>query len=121
MLTFGCAGTRRQLRSASLVGALLALATVAPAIFTSAQAQEVINGGCVGARNSFNCTSRWAPAGDPYVRDVPKPDDQAARAAAEERERRWANRCKPTIEQDRYGVPRYHYALPGCEFGVGEF
>lgn len=108
------------------MGALVALATLilatfAPATFTSAQAQEVMNGGCVGSRGSFNCASRWAPAGDPYVRDVPKPDDKADRAAAEERERRWANRCRPTIEQDRYGVPRYHYALPGCEFGVGEY
>jgi hypothetical protein len=24
------------------------------------------------------------------------------------------------VFQDRYGVPRYEYAAPGCEFGVIE-
>lgn len=94
---------------------------MAPATFTSAQAQEMINGGCIGGRDSFNCVSRWAPAGDPNIRPVPQPDTQAARARAKARERRWVDRCQPVIKQDRYGVPRYHYAMPGCEFGVGEF
>jgi len=80
-----------------------------------------MSGGCVGGRGSFNCVTRWAPAGDPFVREVPQPVDEAARARARERERRWVDRCHPVIEPDRYGVPRYHYAMPGCEFGVGEF
>jgi hypothetical protein len=121
VLTFGWAGAHRALRSVSFSGAVLALSIMAPATFSSAQAQVVHSGGCVGARNSFNCVSRWAPAGDPYVRDVPQPHDAAGRALKREHERRWADRCHPTIVQDRYGVPRYQYALPGCEFGVGEY
>jgi hypothetical protein len=30
------------------------------------------------------------------------------------------DRCRPSVRQDRYGVPRYHYAARGCEFGVIE-
>jgi hypothetical protein len=26
-------------------------------------------------------------------------------------------RCRPTFRQDKYGMPRYVYAAPGCEFG----
>lgn len=81
----------------------------------------MMNGGCVGSRGSFNCVTRWAPAGDPYLRDVPQPGNEAARALAKQRDQRWVDRCRPTIEQDRYGVPRYRYATPGCEFGLGEF
>ena len=87
----------------------------------SAQAQEIESGGCVATANAFGCATRWAPYGDPYIRLVPPPADAAARARARERERRWVARCRPVIRQDRYGVPRYHYAMPGCEFGVGEY
>jgi hypothetical protein len=38
-------------------------------------------------------------------------------AAAEARDRRWAERCDPVIRQDRYGMPRYTYGAPGCEYG----
>jgi hypothetical protein len=38
-----------------------------------------------------------------------------ARAGADHK---WEERCRPTIAQDRYGVPRYQYAAPGCEFGI---
>jgi hypothetical protein len=55
------------------------------------------------------------------VREVPQPRDAAGRALARQLDRRWVERCRPIIEQDRYGVPRYHYAMPGCEFGVGEY
>jgi hypothetical protein len=86
----------------------------------AAQTAVIKNGGCVSSWSSFNCVTRWAPAGDPYVRFVPQPLGEAAMARAKERERRWAERCRPTIAPDPYGVPRYRYAQPGCEFGVGE-
>lgn len=40
-----------------------------------------------------------------------------ARAAAEARDRQWVERCRPQIRQDRFGMPRYVYVAPGCEFG----
>ena len=69
---------------------------------------------------SLNCVARWGEAGDPYVRLVPSPADDAERAHAAERDHKWEQRCRPAIAQDRYGVPRYQYAAPGCEFGVIE-
>jgi hypothetical protein len=51
---------------------------------------------------------------------VPPPEDEAEKERAMARDRRWMERCRPIIAQDRYGVPRYHYAAPGCEFGVIE-
>lgn len=40
-------------------------------------------------------------------------------AAYLERDRLWVERCKPRIATDEYGVDRYVYALPGCEYGGG--
>ena len=122
MLTFGCARTHHLSRAAASFGVAFALA-VSMSIMTlrPAQAQQVESGGCVGARYSFNCVDRWGPAGDPFVRSVPQPSDKADKERAAARERRWVDRCRPAIAQDRYGVARYHYAMPGCEFGVGEY
>ena len=103
-----------------MIGAAFAVSVVVScAGMASAAAQEVQSGGCIGTFFSMNCTNRIGPAGDPYVRIVP-PLDAAAAARSAERERRWADRCHPTIVPDRYGVSRYRYAAPGCEFGVDQ-
>ena len=103
-------------------GAAFALSVLVSAAAPSqARAQELESGGCVGGVYAYNCVNRWGPAGDPFIRIVPPPADAAERAIANERERRWADRCRPVIKQDRYGVGRYHYAMPGCEFGIGGY
>lgn len=102
------------------------LCAFAPAAFvvavslTNAQADTLGVGGCVGGGGAFNCVVRIGPAGDPYVRTIPQPQTDADRERTEARDRKWIDRCRPTIAQDRYGVPRYHYAALGCEFGVIE-
>ncbi len=104
-----------------MIGA--ALAVFALTLFVgvaSASAQEVESFGCIGSRFTINCTSRIGPAGDPFVRVVPAPANDAAAKRSLERERRWVDRCRPTLVPDGYGVSRYTYASPGCEFGVGE-
>ena len=58
------------------------------------------------------------PGGDPYVRTVPGPHSAEEQARYDARDRKWVEHCRPVIRQDRYGVARYHYAAPGCEFGV---
>ncbi len=93
---------------------------IAVLFLTAAHADTVGVGGCVGSRGAFNCVVRVGPAGDPYVRTIPQPQTDADRERAEARDRKWIDRCHPTIAQDRYGVPRYHYAAWGCEFGVIE-
>jgi hypothetical protein len=87
---------------------------------TLAYADTLYVGGCVGAPGTVNCVLRVGPAGDPYIRSVPEPASEADKARATERDHKWLERCKPVVFQDRYGVPRYHYAAAGCGFGVIE-
>jgi hypothetical protein len=56
---------------------------------------------------------------NPYVISVPPVSDQD-RTDAANRDRLWQSRCRPVIRQDAYGVPRYQYAAPGCEYGKYE-
>jgi hypothetical protein len=106
--------------SAARFGAVATLSAITLAtIWTAAYADGMIVGGCVGS-GALNCVARWGEAGDPYVRTVPEPATEAEKARSAERDRKWEQRCRPTIMQDRYGVPRYQYAAPGCEFGVIE-
>ncbi len=100
---------------ASVMGSVLA-ATSAHAGDTTAGTSET---SCLGGWTDFNCVTRWGPGGDPYVRTVPQAVG-AEKARVSARERPWLARCRPVMTHDSYGVARYHYAAPGCEFGVGE-
>jgi hypothetical protein len=131
VFTRGSAAARA---SASVAAAsLLLLAGVAVAF-----AGNLVNLNCVGGLSvsggagNFNCVSQWATGGDPNVRPVPrtlpgadKADasphslPEAGRAEAAARDRQWRARCKPIIARDVFGVARYYYSAPGCEFGVG--
>jgi hypothetical protein len=108
-------------RRAVCAGAALLLPALASLPATPAYADRLIVSGCAGRIwGSFNCVTRKGPAGDPYVRLVPAPQGEAEQARIIDRDHRWQDRCRPVIAQDRYGVPRYRYAAPGCEFGVVE-
>ena len=93
----------------------------AVAAVTSASAGGVGDLSCLGAAPmNFNCAGRWDMApGDPYIRLVPEPGE-AQKAALKERDRKWLAHCRPVVERDAFGVARYRYVAPGCEFGVGE-
>jgi hypothetical protein len=78
-------------------------------------------GYCVYSYGLEICDERWAKAvsGLPRIIQVPAPRTEDT----EERDqhaRKWRARCRPVIEQDQYGVGRYYYAAPGCEFGKTE-
>jgi hypothetical protein len=119
VLTLSCVRVALASRHAVLIGAAAILSIVTAATNSNAAyADGVAAGGCVGGGASFNCVVHWGAAGDPYIRTVPQPIDEAERTHAAERDRKWEDRCKPTIAQDRYGVPRYQYSAAGCEFGV---
>ncbi len=118
MLTFfSCRAVFSASWSASRIGAAAAFYLVT---WSSAYADGMAVGGCVGGQGSLNCVVRWGEAGDPYVRLVPQPTDQAEKDRAAQRDQKWQERCRPTVAQDYYGVPRYRYSAPGCEFGVIE-
>jgi hypothetical protein len=121
VLTFACAGVLHASRLRALAGAVLALPLIILASVHPAQAKGIRLDSCVGSWHASGCATIWAPLEDPNIRKVPQPGNDAERARAIEQDRRWVARCRPTLRQDRYGVPRYQYARPGCEFGVGEF
>ena len=119
MLTLSCARVALTSRHAVRIGASLSVVALAM-MCNAAHADGLAAGGCIGGGGSLNCVVRWGEAHDPYIRTVPQPADDTQREQAAERDRKWEARCKPTIAQDRYGVPRYQYAAPGCDFGVIE-
>ncbi len=119
MLTLNCAKTALHQKSIARFAATVVFAAVMVVLFaTAAHADMAGVGGCVGNRDTLNCAGRWGEAGDPYLRIVPPPATEEEHARAAEREHRWEQRCKPIVRQDRFGVARYWYAAPGCEFGI---
>ncbi len=122
MSSFGCAKVHGAARSAAIVAAAFALSFIASAALVNpADAQVIETGGCIASWGTFNCADLWAAPSDPFLRLAPQPTTPDAQAHAREHDRRWVDRCRPSIRQDRYGVVRYHYAMPGCEFGIGEY
>ena len=105
--------TLRPCRSGALALALLG----APAIFAPAYASGIEITNCFGAFRTFSCVTQWGARGDPRLRHVPGPRNAQEEAEFIARDRKWIARCRPVIRQDQYGVSRYHYAAPGCEFG----
>ncbi len=55
---------------------------------------------------------------NPHVIAVPAAQTPEERAAADARDRRWVERCRPVSQRDGFGMQRYRYSQPGCEFGA---
>lgn len=102
--------------SLAQAGAVIVLSV---ATLTSAFAGSVVDLSCVGGAKSFNCVGQLATAGDPYIRAVPEALSEAQKSQIAGRDRKWVARCHPVAERDSYGVARYRYAAPGCEYGLG--
>jgi hypothetical protein len=101
---------------AAKIGAALLLSVVT---WASARAGNIAAENCVGTARSFNCVDNWGTSADPHVRTVPDAISEAEKTQMTERDHRWLARCRPVVQRDSYGVARYYYAAPGCEFGVG--
>ncbi len=102
--------------SAALIGASISLSLLT---LSPAYAGTAVDLSCVGVPSSFNCAAQWGTGGDPYLRIVPEALGEPERAQIAARDRKWLARCHPVVEHDRYGVSRYRYSAPGCEFGIG--
>jgi hypothetical protein len=94
------------------------------AIFFSAptdQAAARSSMSCIQSRGSVTCVASSdypnSIASILHIEASDQPSDNADRAA---REWKWMARCRPVLRQDKYGVARYHYSAPGCEFGKTE-
>jgi hypothetical protein len=85
------------------------------------RADGAVTSSCSWYRGLTSCTRQWrAIPRDPYTTEINAPKDGEAAREAEERDKKWVARCKPTTWQDHYGVTRVRYAKPGCEFGKTE-
>lgn len=103
--------------SAARVGVALCLSALT---LTAARAGGVESQTCVVGPHSYNCVSQSAETlGDSHLRFVPDILNEADRTQMLARDQKWLARCHPTLQRDRYGVARYHYAAAGCEFGIG--
>ena len=77
----------------------------------------------VGSRSAYgsdNCVEIRRELTNPYIINVPPPQNEKDVADLAARERLWQARCKPVIRQDVHGVRRYQYAAPGCDYGKYE-
>jgi len=68
------------------------------------------------AHASTSCVEIRHELTNPFVIHIPQATDKDA-GDIEARERLWRARCRPTVREDAYGVRRYQYAAPGCEYG----
>jgi hypothetical protein len=85
-----------------------------------ARAGGVYTTDCVYGYGGHSCTRIWRRLGNPYVMQVPRPRSEEEVTEAAARDRLWEARCRPIVRQDMYGVRRYHYFAPGCEYGKYE-
>jgi len=113
---FSCARTGRgAVAAGAAVAAWMMVIGLSPA-----RADGVFAGSCLRG-GGFSCSGFWRDRiANPHLIRVPPPSSEEDAEEAAERERRWVARCRPIIIQDRYGVGRYHYSAPGCEYGKYE-
>ena len=101
--------------SQPIVGGIVALALLGASVpLDSANASGIDVTNCIRSSGEFSCVERWDWTGDPSTPHGRDPQEEAESA---QHERQWAARCRPVVKQDQYGVGRYQYAAPGCEFG----
>jgi hypothetical protein len=74
-------------------------------------------GGSSSGDSSDSCVEIRRELTDPYVIHIQGPQSPEERAEATEQDRLWQARCRPTLQQDMFGINRYSYAAPGCEYG----
>jgi hypothetical protein len=106
--------SRIRAPAASASSLVVVFATLA--WLTPAEADRIRTTTCVRSGGVSSCTTIWRTGvGSGTVLWTPRTEREAAEA--DERERLWLARCRPVAEHDQYGVKRYRYAAPGCEFG----
>jgi hypothetical protein len=88
---------------------LLFLTLVAPAQAETRRGYSVCSVDPLGLL--FSCTFRETYEDQPRGLSPEEAQDRS------QEDRAWRAYCRPRIEQDKFGVRRYVYAKPGCEFG----
>jgi Domain of unknown function (DUF6894) len=92
------------------------------AMFFSAPTQQAAAGesiSCIHTRGSVTCVARFGyPNSIAQILHVEAPDQPSDKTDKAARDSKWIARCHPVLRSDKYGVTRYHYSAPGCEFGA---
>ncbi|MGE3868648.1 MAG: hypothetical protein AB7F51_03935 [Pseudorhodoplanes sp.] len=106
----------------TLTGAAAIFALLAAVPAGEAQANGVFTRSCMWQAGIGTCAGQWRlfPPSDPNALSAVLSRSEEMSPEAQERDRRWLERCKPQGRQDQYGVMRLRYAKPGCEFGKTE-
>ncbi len=120
MSTLYVAGSSKG-RAATLVRLFVLTSLMSASMATGAQAQsrftDTVTGSCVFSAGTAHCVRqyRYNDPGNSGIKQYAEPAEEVAQAR--EREKAWEARCRPVLRQDYYGVSRYVYAAPGCEYG----
>ncbi|MET0443263.1 MAG: hypothetical protein ABWY35_04815 [Pseudorhodoplanes sp.] len=101
----------------SIVLSMLVLTSSAAGAAAQSRFTDTVTGSCVFAFGTAHCVRqyRYNDPGNSGIKHYGEPAEEVAEAR--ERDRAWEARCRPILRQDAYGVSRYLYAAPGCEFG----
>jgi hypothetical protein len=99
-----------------VLAAVAASVVVVGALATPVQAQQTTTQTCkrnfVGGGETCTTTVQNGTGQAPQKITRQEAIDETARIA------KWEEVCKPRISRDRYGVARYSYAQPDCEYGL---
>jgi hypothetical protein len=121
----GCWSTLRAARPSRVVVLGLAAAVGGLVAAGPASAQDMPprytdteTSSCIYSYGLVSCVQqyRYGDRGSNGIIQV-KPPSEAGLAEARERDTHCRSRCQPQLRPDRYGVGRYVYAAPGCEYG----
>jgi hypothetical protein len=109
----------RIIQPLCLAGVLAA--SLAASLPAAAQVDGFFTRSCVGHWGMGNCVVQWrVHPRDPNALSATAQRVEPLSPEAQERDRKWLERCKPVGRQDEYGITRLRYAKPGCEFGKTE-
>lgn len=95
----------------------IGIALMTSLVLASTAAAQTVTTDCSWQRGRSTCTEKstvpslWPDARIIYIEPSIDPD-------AATRDRRWLAECVDGIAKDRYGVGRYVYKAPGCEWGI---
>lgn len=106
--------TRRR-RQALLASVALALLTAS--VGSMPAGAQATSKTCFMTEGMYSCAWHSGSGGVPGIISLNTARTERDAAESAERDRLWLARCRPQARVDQYGVRRYRYAAPGCEFG----
>jgi hypothetical protein len=115
--TFG----KRKHKLQHLLGFLWIAGTV---VLFSASPKQAAAGdsiSCIQSGGAVTCVANFDyPNSVAKILHIEARDESSDKTDRAARDSKWIARCRPVLRPDKYGVRRYHYSAPGCEFGKTE-